>query len=80
MSARSEVAMPAVRRAVHALFTEQPYRRLGTGEVLAYCQARGVTSCRLLVRQVLEALAEAGLLERSGPNNVRRYSLIREGR
>jgi Fe2+ or Zn2+ uptake regulation protein len=77
-----KAATPAVRRAVRALFTEQPYRHLGTGEVLTYCQAHGATSCRLLVRQVLEALASSGLLERLGPDNGRVYRLIRveEGR
>lgn len=77
-----EAAAPAVRRAVHALFTEQPYRHLGTGEVLTYCQAHGATTCRLLVRQVLESLASSGLLERLGPDNGRVYRLIRseEGR
>lgn len=74
-----EAAVPAVRTAVRDLFTQQPYRQLGTGEVLRYCQAHDVTSCRLLVRQVLEALAETELLERCGPDNGRRYRLIRMG-
>ncbi len=74
-----EAATPAVRTAVRDLFTDQPTRRLRTGEVLTYCQAHGVTSCRLLVRQVLEALAVSGLLERSGPDNGRVYQLARMG-